>query len=909
MLHRWKSVLGPAAILLLLGVVPTFSAQAPERPRILLDTTYSTPTGRQLSVPAGGDLQGALDSAQPGDAIVLQAGGTYTGNFTLPAKSGSGWIHVQTSALSSLPAPGTRVGPANASLMPKIVSPNTTAAISTAAGAHHFRFVGVEITTTFASTSATNYGLVVLEAPNGNTTLSQAPTDLIFDRCYIHGTSTGNVRRAILMNSARTAVVDSYLSEVHEVGADSQAVVSWNGPGPFKIVNNYLEAAGENILFGGADPNIANLVPSDIEIRRNYLFKPLRWRVGHSSYAGIHWSVKNLFELKNAQRVLADGNLLENNWGDAQNGYGVLVTPRNQDGTAPWSMVRDVTFTNNIVRGSGGALNIMGTDYIYPSQQTQRILVQNNLFDDINGATWGGTGTFAQVADGGADIVIDHNTALHSGNTITATYNKSLLTATSFVFTNNIALYNQYGIFGDYGVGLGMLAVNAYFPGSSFTRNAIVGGSASTWPADNYYPSSLSAVGFVDMNNKNYALASGTPYVRAGTDGKDVGVDFTAMAGAMAAGSSPAPAPAPALAPAPAPAPTPSTSSSGDTGTAQSATWINVVNATASGNSVTKTSGCDGCNDAGAITQQSITSGDGFAQFTAGANGPLRTAGLTQSFSVSSPGTIAFGIRLQGNYAEVRESGAYRADISFAAGDVFRIAVQASVVRYSKNGTVFYTSGVAPAYPLVLAAALANQSATVGGAMITGATSSTSTSSSSTSTSSTSTTSTSSASSAPSTSTAPSAIVWINPINVTASGGSVSKTSGCDGCYDAGATSQQWISGGNGYVQFTAGPTGSLRIAGLTASFGVNNPSSIAFGLRLQGGIAEVREAGVYRTDVAFAAGDVFRISVQGGAVSYARNGTVFYKSSLTSSSALALAISIANMSGGIGNALLSSGN
>jgi hypothetical protein len=137
----------------------------------------------------------------------------------------------------------------------------------------------------------------------------------------------------------------------------------------------------------------------------------------------------------------------------------------------------------------------------------------------------------------------------------------------------------------------------------------------------------------------------------------------------------------------------------------------------------------------------------------------------------------------------------------------------------------------------------------------------------------------------------------------------VSKTSGCDGCYDAGAVSQQQISGGNGYVQFTAGPTGSLRVAGLTASFSANNPNSIAFGLRLQGGIAEVREAGAYRADVAFAAGDVFRISVQGGAVSYSRNGTVFYRSSAASSSALALAVSIANMSGGIGNALLASGN
>ena len=541
MLRSWKLALGPAVALALFGAAPTFPAQSPQRPLVLLNTTYAAPAGQQRSVPAGGDLQAALNSAQPGDTIILQAGATYTGNFTLPMTSGTAWIYVRSSALSSLPE-GTRVAPAQASLMPKIVSPNTMPAISTAAGAHNFRFAGIEITTTWASTSATNYVLVYLEAPGGNTSLSQVPTDLVFDRCYIHGTPTGNVRRAILMNSARTALVDSYLSDLHEVGFDSQALASWNGPGPFKIVNNYLAGAGENIMFGGADPAIPNLVPSDIEIRRNYLFKPLSWMAGSGSFAGIHWSIKNLFELKNAQRVLIDGNVLENNWADAQNGYGILFTPRNQDGTAPWSVVRDVTFTNNIVRHSGGGVNAMGSDYLHPSQPTQRILIQNNLFDDISNNTWNGTGTFLQVSDGGSDIVVDHNTVLQSGNIITATYSSALVPASSFVFTNNIVSNNQYGVFGDYGVGIGTPAISAYFPGSSFARNAIVGGGASSFPDNNYFPSSLAAVGFVDRANSNYALAPGTPYVRAGTDGKDVGVDFTAMAAATAGSPGPLPA-------------------------------------------------------------------------------------------------------------------------------------------------------------------------------------------------------------------------------------------------------------------------------------------------------------------------------------------------------------------------------
>jgi hypothetical protein len=875
------------AALALFGAAPTFPAQSPELPRVVLDTTYASPGGRQTSVPAGGDLQAALNAAQPGDTIILQAGATYTGNFTLPVKSGTAWIYVQSSALSSLPASGTRVAPAQSSVMPKIVSPNTAPAIATAAGAHNFRFTGIEITTTWASTNATNYFLVYLEAPGGNTSLAQVPTDLVFDRCYIHGTPTGNIRRGILLNSARTAVVDSYLSDFHEVGADSQALAAWNGPGPFKIVNNYLEGSGENILFGGADPMIPNLVPSDIEVRRNYLFKPLTWMAGSGSFAGIHWSVKNLLELKNAQRIVIDGNVLENNWTDGQNGYGVLFTPRNQDGTAPWSTVRDVTFTNNIVRRSGGGVNMMGADYNYPSQPTQRILVQNNLFDDISTTTWNGTGTFFQIMDGGSDVVVNHNTVLQSANVITATYSSGLITAPTFVFTNNIVNNNLYGVFGDYGVGIGMVAINAYFPGSSFSRNAFVGGLASNYPADNYFPSALAAVGFVDLANRNYALAPATPYVRAGTDGRDVGADFTAMAAAMA-GSSSVAAPAQQSAPAasasaPAAAPPPSSAPS------QSITWTNLVNATANGSSVTKTSGCDGCNDAGAISQQAISAGDGYTQFTAGSNGPLRIAGLTQSFAVSNPATIAWGFRFQGSTAEVREGGTYRADTAFVPGDTFRVAVQSGIVNYAKNGTVFYTSRLAPAYPMVLAAALSSQNAAVNNATISG------------------TTLTASGAPSGSGSGTGASVAWSNPVNVTPSGNSVTKTAGCNGCYDAGAVAQQQITSTGGYAQFTAGATGPLRTAGLAQSFSVANPGSIAFGIRLQGTTAEVREGGVYRRDVPYAAGDTFRISVQAGVVSYTKNGSVFYTSSQGSTTPLVFAVAIANINGAIGNAVLAS--
>ncbi|MBI3494102.1 MAG: hypothetical protein HY047_20340, partial [Acidobacteria bacterium] len=394
------------AILSVLHPTSARAATLPHPPQSFLDTTPIAPTGATIAVANGGDFQAALNAAQPGDQITLQAGAVYTGPFTLPVKSGSGWITVRTSAPdSSLPPYGTRITPAYASVMPKIVSNGTSPALMTAPGAHHFRFVGIEFTVT--SVVSLNYGLVTLGDSAAQTSLTQVPYALTFDRVYVHGNSTVNIARGFAVNSASTAIVNSYISDIHENGFDSQAICGWNGPGPFKIVNNYLEASTENILFGGADPAIANLVPSDIEIRGNYFFKPLTWMQGNPAYAGTPWTVKNLFELKNAQRVLVDGNIFEHNWPQAQNGYSILFTVRNQDGTAPWSIVQDVTFTHNVVRHVANGVNILGEDNLQPSQQEQRILVQNNLFDDVNAANWGGNGRLFQILIAPANVTID----------------------------------------------------------------------------------------------------------------------------------------------------------------------------------------------------------------------------------------------------------------------------------------------------------------------------------------------------------------------------------------------------------------------------------------------------------------------------------------------------------------------
>jgi len=501
----------------------------PMPPDVFLDTTYARPTGRTLTVSgaySASTFQSALNSSRPGDVISIEAGTTITGNFTLPNKQGTGWITIRSSASDDkLPPPGTRMSPAYASVMPKLVSPNADAVIKTTPGAHHYRFIGVEFT--IAAGCARNHGLILLGDGGAQNSPGAVPHDLIIDRCYIHGNPSVDLRRAIALNSASTAIIDSYISDVHEVGADTQAICGWNGPGPFKIVNNYLEAAGENVMFGGADPHIPNLVPSDIEFRRNHCAKPLSWMPQHPSYAGKHWSVKNLFELKNARRTLIDGNLFENNWLDAQSGFAILFTVRNQDGSAPWSAVEDVTFTNNIIRHSAAGIMFIGRDNNHPSQQLKRALVANNLFEDIGGRQWGFNGRLIQITET-EDVKIDHNTAFQSGNLITAHGEASR----GFVFTNNIAPHNEYGVIGD-GASFGNATLGRYFPGGVFKKNVIAGGRSSLYPADNFFPPSTEAVKFVDQAGGNYSLSASSPYKSAATDGRSIGCDMNALRAAL----------------------------------------------------------------------------------------------------------------------------------------------------------------------------------------------------------------------------------------------------------------------------------------------------------------------------------------------------------------------------------------
>lgn len=547
-----------------------------ELPRLHMKTRLvDTPApGKSRLVKVGDNLQEAIESAACGDTVQIQAGASFAGRFKLPRKScdDAHWIILRTSASDDqLPPEGTRITPCYAgvaslpgrpdfhcpaprNVMAKIVFNGRGGGgpIVFAEGANHYRLLGLEITR-----DSPGMPVVNLAGPEDN-----APADhIIFDRVWMHGTAQDETRRGLFLSgTSYMGIVDSFFSDFHCVTrgtcTDSQAIAGGAGDvsmGVWKIENNFLEAAGENILLGGSR---ATVTPADIEIRHNHMYKPLAWMRGQPGFmggdSGNPFIVKNLFELKNAQRLLLEGNVLENTWGGfSQPGFAIALSPKNQHGNVcPLCRVTDITIRYNKISHMGGGLSIANvlSDTGGAAADGGRYSLHDLVFDDIDGATYNGFGTFLLLIANTPklhDLKIDHVTA--GPSRVFLNIGSKQEKFANFVFTNNIVDAGQRQVTSTGGGPANCsfhpdpeTVLKSCFDSVIFTNNAIVGGSG--WPAGNFYPKDQQAVGFVRANNgkngdyhlcrdKNEPESCKGPsrFLHAGKDGKDLGADMEAI--------------------------------------------------------------------------------------------------------------------------------------------------------------------------------------------------------------------------------------------------------------------------------------------------------------------------------------------------------------------------------------------
>ncbi len=556
-----------------------------ELPRVSVASAMadSPAPGGVINVNADGDLQGALNSASCGDTIQLQAGAVFTGQFHVPAKNCdiNHWIIIRTSSPdSALPAEGQRATPCYAGVAsmvgrPQYSCPNPQNVMSRVQietqgdgpfqldnGANYYRFLGLEIT---RPAGVANSARLM----SGRGTADH----IIIDRSWLHGAPQGETRDgAALDGMTNVAVVDSYFSDFHCIAGtgtctDAHALSGGNSTtqdGPYKFQDNFLEASGEAILFGGGP---ATMTPADIEILNNHFWKPWQWKAGSANFVGgpdgNPFIVKNHLELKNAMRVLVDSDLMENNWGGfSQSGYGILLTPRNQPtegGKGPYvcsnCQVADITIRYTQVSHAAGGIQMATVEDLpdggqgAPALAGARWSIHDLVLDDLN-KKYGGRGTAFEIVNGWQKnplntLTINHVTAFpySTAHMMIIGNPRGNASMSGLVFTNNLIITGQYPVWdADGGKGdcaqadVPITTINKCFTTYSFSNNGLIAPPKafppSVWPAQNMFSETVDEVEFTNFNNGdggNYELLQSSPYKNKGTDGKDLGADIVGL--------------------------------------------------------------------------------------------------------------------------------------------------------------------------------------------------------------------------------------------------------------------------------------------------------------------------------------------------------------------------------------------
>jgi hypothetical protein len=366
--------------------------------------TYPTPT-RSYKIAAGSNLQTAIDTAKRGDEIRLPLGATWTGNYTLRKKAGTGWIILRADTTdAALGVSGTRMTPSRAPRSRcRRSRPRRTMveAIGTADSAHFYRLVGLDVT---ASPAVTLGGALVRLGGAGSEGQRCSP------RCPAIWSSTGVTSTRPRRSTSAGALQCTRPRRRLSIRGSPSATRS--SPIRRRSAATTAPARTTSGTTTSRRPAKSSCGAAPIPCRRSSPRPTSRSSIttsrgptpgssrGSAPYAAGQWQVKNLYESKNGCRQLLQGNVFESNWSDAQTGFSLLFKSENQDGTAPYTQTCDVTIRFNLIQNVGNGFNLAGKQGPNPSLAASRITIHDNYMTGINTGIYTAHGYPLQILTG-----------------------------------------------------------------------------------------------------------------------------------------------------------------------------------------------------------------------------------------------------------------------------------------------------------------------------------------------------------------------------------------------------------------------------------------------------------------------------------------------------------------------------
>jgi hypothetical protein len=317
--------------------------------------------------------QAALDTARTGDQIRV-APGVYRNVIANANPRWTGWVDLRTdlAADSLLGGPWERMTDSKslALKLATFTTFSTDPALLIPSGAHHLRVTGIRMTSQFSGLNA------VVVVGQGESDTTRIPHFITFDRDVVNCGNNNHTRRGVRFDAIEEAFISGSIVACRDsAGGDSQGMIVINTNGPGRIENNTIQGGHQSLFFGGGSPLGPNVLPRDFVIRRNDFCRPTPWLNGGQTG-------KALVEWKMGERHLFEGNVVCHMDASGQYGYAFNVKAEDQDGLAPWTTTRDITFRYNRLSCVVAGWSLAGAQGRAKVQPAQRITIYDNVATD-----------------------------------------------------------------------------------------------------------------------------------------------------------------------------------------------------------------------------------------------------------------------------------------------------------------------------------------------------------------------------------------------------------------------------------------------------------------------------------------------------------------------------------------------